>query len=75
MKIVFSFPQKILQKNNRDVMQEILNAGSIMGSSLTTLTRRGRYLGGTGNVNGMQFFTNSKGISSNRGRPESCQCS
>ena len=29
MKIVFSFPEKILQKNNRDIMQEILNAGSI----------------------------------------------
>ena len=29
MKIVFSFPEKILQKNNRDMMQEILNAGSI----------------------------------------------
>ena len=63
MKIVFSFPQKILQKNNRDVMQEILNAGSIMGSSLTALTRRGRYLGGTGNVNGLQrFYFNSNGV-------------
>ena len=28
-KLVFSFPEKILQKNNRDMMQEILNAGSI----------------------------------------------
>ena len=28
-KLAFSFPEKILQKNNRDMMQEILNAGSI----------------------------------------------
>ena len=27
--LAFSFPEKILQKNNRDMMQEILNAGSI----------------------------------------------
>ena len=29
------------------------------GRSLTTLTRRGRYLGGIGNVNGIQVYLNS----------------
>ena len=43
MKIVFSFPEKILQKNNRDMMQEILNAGSIEEKAKVIYTKYSKH--------------------------------
>ena len=72
--------REIIPDSNR----KLTNVFLLRGRSLTTLTRRGRYLGGTGNINGMQIFPyNSKGIPSQMStwgryyrwskRPKSCK--